>query len=107
MSVEHSQGSAVYLIHSRKCPFKNAAVVSFAGYLQRSNDLKQVSGKENVFCNLDSSLPHLCGSEKLSESPTTTPMVAKSCVRTENHQKNYPTSYARGVPKMAILQCKN
>ena len=47
MSVEHSQGSAVYLIHSRKCPFKNAAVVSFAGYLQSSNDLKQVSGKEN------------------------------------------------------------
>ena len=34
-----STATAVYPIHARKCPLKNAAVVSVAGYLEESNGL--------------------------------------------------------------------
>ena len=28
--------TALYMIHARKCPFKNAALVSVAGYMEKS-----------------------------------------------------------------------
>ena len=47
-----STATAVYPIHARKCPLKNAAVVSVAGYLEESNGLGQSFRASHPF------LPH-------------------------------------------------